>query len=90
MLEGEMINFQDEIKAFDSLGDVIMEDMEGSKICKLEVQGREITNPETAIVQMLSKSLIEIAKINAYALERKHREHMDYIKVLGKIIFNFL
>lgn len=83
-LEG-LVNFQDELDSIDSIHEVIMEELETVKTTELDIN-RDAPNPEALLSQVLPKTLIEIAKINAHAQERRHREYMELIKGFGKII----
>lgn len=59
-LEEKTNKFQDEIIAYDPLGDVIMKDLEESKVIELDIHGQEVINNKGEFGLILSKSLIEL------------------------------
>lgn len=77
--------FQDELDSIDSIHEVIMEDLETARINEIDVN-QDLTNPESLLSLVLPKTMIELAKINAHAQERRHREYMELVKGFGKII----
>ncbi|XP_050520648.1 uncharacterized protein LOC126894046 [Daktulosphaira vitifoliae] len=72
---------QNEMEAMDSIFHVVMEDMEAARINEIENGGQGSCSSEIEVLaKILPKTLIELAKVNARAQERRHREHMDFLR----------
>lgn len=85
-IEG-VVNFQEELNSLDAIHDLVMEELVTSKTNgSAEDQGKEKQESLSVLYQILPKTMVELAKINAHAQERRHREYMDYIKEFGKMV----
>ncbi|XP_050441748.1 uncharacterized protein LOC126846416 isoform X2 [Adelges cooleyi] len=72
---------QNEMEAMDTIFNVVMEDVEAARINEIETRGQETNSSELEVLaHILPKTLIELAKVNARAQERRHREHMDFLR----------
>lgn len=79
-----VVTFQEELHSLDSIHDLVMEELVTAKIP--EDQGKEKEQPLSVLYQILPKTMVELAKINAHGQERRHREYMESIKDFGKLM----
>lgn len=85
-IEG-VVNFQEELNSLDAIHDLVMDELMNSKTSEsTDDKGKEKQESLSVLYQILPKTMVELAKINAHAQERRHREYMDSIKEFGKLI----
>jgi hypothetical protein len=82
-IEG-VVNFQEELNSLDAIHDLVIDELMNSKTESIE--DKEKQESLSVLYQILPKTMVELAKINAHAQERRHREYMDSIKEFGKLI----
>ncbi|XP_025412023.1 uncharacterized protein LOC112684625 isoform X2 [Sipha flava] len=76
-IEG-VVNFQEELNSLDAIHDLVIDELMNSKTESIE--DKEKQESLSVLYQILPKTMVELAKINAHAQERRHREYMDSIK----------
>lgn len=78
------IKIKTEIEEIDSIHQVIMGDLENARNEKPDGSDQIHSNLDI-LAQILPKTLIELAKVNARTQERRHSEYMDFLKKFGNI-----